>query len=635
MTSDHAASLIRYAFADTSGSLDAKMGAGDASLDLKHFEKCDIVLVIPPFYDVYQGHLACHLLQAVARKSGFDVRVLYGNLLFARMLGHHFYRTLLDERVSLEVVFQQLAFGDRSPEGAQRYLDREPMLGQAVDRSREWLEVIMQILSWMQPKVVGSACSFEQLTSSIALLERCIDDIPGVTTVIGGANCEAEMAHGLVSTGTRIHHIASGESEETFIQLLQDVLVNGTTPERVLKGQPCHRMDALPLPDYDEFFAQHDLFFGTDKTGLAGPVVPHESSRGCWWGEKHHCTFCGLNGGGMAFREKPPEKIIAELTTLFDRYKVERINMTDNIMPHRYFRTVLPTLAERLPPGVTLFYEQKANISLERAELLRSARIDDIQPGIEALDTGLLKCMNKGTTGAQNLRLLRYGRALGIDISWNLLQEFPGDDPESYVQTLALMQLISHLQPPSSSSPLRIDRFSPFHSFPERYGIQSLRPMEFYSAIFPIGTDCDKLAYYFDADYESGAQDCPEVIEKIDVVADSWNKHWKSFDRAMLCFLHLAADQYLLIDSRDPDRDQLTEIVSATRMHAALTSAAEHDPETLDWLKARRLVFEMDGAYQPLATAPVEILREVEQTDCHTQFTPDPRLTVAVEYGLS
>lgn len=32
-----------------------------------------------------------------------------------------------------------------------------------------------------------------------------------------------------------------------------------------------------------------------------------EGARGCWWGEKHHCTFCGLNGSLMKFRSKPPK----------------------------------------------------------------------------------------------------------------------------------------------------------------------------------------------------------------------------------------------------------------------------------------------------------------------------------------
>lgn len=31
-------------------------------------------------------------------------------------------------------------------------------------------------------------------------------------------------------------------------------------------------------------------------------MLLYEASLGCWWGEKHHCTFCGLNGTTMKFR---------------------------------------------------------------------------------------------------------------------------------------------------------------------------------------------------------------------------------------------------------------------------------------------------------------------------------------------
>ena len=60
-------------------------------------------------------------------------------------------------------------------------------------------------------------------------------------------------------------------------------------------------LDALPYPDYTDFFAQFERSqFGKNWQ----PSVFVETSRGCWWGERMHCTFCGLNGATMAFRSK-------------------------------------------------------------------------------------------------------------------------------------------------------------------------------------------------------------------------------------------------------------------------------------------------------------------------------------------
>ena len=59
---------------------------------------------------------------------------------------------------------------------------------------------------------------------------------------------------------------------------------------------PVHRLtkdlDKLPYPDYDDYVLtqkQLNLVFPGD------PALHIEGSRGCWWGQKHQCTFCGLN----------------------------------------------------------------------------------------------------------------------------------------------------------------------------------------------------------------------------------------------------------------------------------------------------------------------------------------------------
>ncbi len=92
--------------------------------------------------------------------------------------------------------------------------------------------------------------------------------------------------------------------------------------------------------------------------------LPYEAGRGCWWGEKHHCTFCGINGQGMVFRQKSPDKVIAEFREITRRHGLPRVCMVDNIMPHRYFQTLVPRLGQEVP-ALHLFYEQKANLTLE------------------------------------------------------------------------------------------------------------------------------------------------------------------------------------------------------------------------------------------------------------------------------
>src|SRR5262249_37819581 len=125
--------------------------------------------------------------------------------------------------------------------------------------------------------------------------------------------------------------------------------------------------------------------------------LPYESSRGCWWGEKHHCTFCGLNAQTMKYREKSPDRVINDLNKLLKTHPTRRVCMVDNIMPHTYFRTLIPRLGSEIP-DLHMFYEQKANLSLGQVTALKDAGILEVQPGIEALSSSLLKSMDKGVS---------------------------------------------------------------------------------------------------------------------------------------------------------------------------------------------------------------------------------------------
>src|SRR4030095_16127246 len=71
-------------------------------------------------------------------------------------------------------------------------------------------------------------------------------------------------------------------------------------------------LDETPLPRFEEYFDR--LAKTSFATELDADVqLVYESARGCWWGAKSHCTFCGLNGSSMAFRSKSPARVVQEL----------------------------------------------------------------------------------------------------------------------------------------------------------------------------------------------------------------------------------------------------------------------------------------------------------------------------------
>src|SRR5579864_6344189 len=420
----------------------------------------DALIVVPPFAGIDRPSLAAHTLQACARQAGLEVRVFYANMHLAAQIGDSNYEAicyaptsaLLGERFFARSAYGVSALGRDDPIievaigelGGQ--VDLSPQaIRQLEELVAEWADETAAAIARCRFPVVGFTTTFEQTAASVALLNRLKEAVPDTVVLLGGANCEGEMAEGILSLGSRVDYVFSGESEKSFPAVLQGLLEGRRPPERIVQGAICRELDGIPTPDFSEYFRQREtLLAGSAYVSDEVVWIPYEGSRGCWWGEKHHCTFCGINGQGMEFRQKTAGRVIAELREITTRHGIPRVCMTDNIMPHRYFESLIPRLGHEVS-GLYLFYEQKANLTLQQVVALSNAGVKIIQPGIEALSSDLLRRMDKGVTARQNIALLRYARAARLEMNWNLLYGFPGDGAEEYRQTLDLLRHMRHL----------------------------------------------------------------------------------------------------------------------------------------------------------------------------------------------
>jgi ribosomal peptide maturation radical SAM protein 1 len=485
------------------------------------------------------------------------------------------------------------------------------------NRMSAWVDELAAAVLELGFPMIGCSTTFEQTAASVALLNRIKARSPETITLLGGANCEGRMAEGILTLPARVDYIFSGESEDTFPAFLTAVAAGDRPSNPIVEGTPCRNLDAVPPPDFSEFFEQRDAVL-PESPFASNQVMwlPYEGSRGCWWGEKHHCTFCGINGTGMDFRERSADRLISDLKTLHERYGINRICMTDNIMPHKFFNSFIPRLGKEVP-GLYVFYEQKANLTLDQVVALERSGVKVIQPGIEALSSDLLKRMDKGVSARQNVALLRYARSAGLEMNWNLLYGFPGDGVEEYRQTLDLVRRLRHLQPPSGLCALSIDRFSPYFFAKERYGIRSITPMPSYFSVLPDEADVTNIAYHFVGDYDSVRNANPAIVMELQKEIDTWKKIWETAeDRQppMLAAVRFEADRYMILDSRGIDDTLPVQFVDREHASAALLAhAMRNDTEAGEWARARSLAIELEGWHVPLATASAEVLSDFEK----------------------
>ncbi|MBW1879692.1 MAG: RiPP maturation radical SAM C-methyltransferase, partial [Deltaproteobacteria bacterium] len=408
-----------------------------------------------------------------------------------------------------------------------------------------------------------------------------------------------------------VDHVFSGESEETFVRFLRNLRERGPPSPPILHGTPCRDMDALPTPRFREYFDQvHRVLPAMGDTPL---WVSYETSRGCWWGQKSHCTFCGLNGVGMGFREKSADRVVAELTEILAESPSRRICMTDNIMPWRYHETLIPRFPEEVG-DVHIFYEQKANLTLAQVKGLWDAGSRTIQPGIEALDSDLLRLMRKGVQARQNIALLRYARSLGMAIKWNLLWGFPGDHADSYHRTLDLLPKVRHLCPPNALTHLAMDRFSPYFDDPEAFGITELEPLECYAEVFPAETDLGRLAYHFRATYPSGSDAAQPLMAALNREVWRWREAWAGdpHKRPVLGVTEAGPGRYVLVDTRGLDKPP-TLYLNEAQARAVLVGGPMARVVAADWAIRNDYAADLDGWCVPLAVASYPLLKSFEE----------------------
>jgi ribosomal peptide maturation radical SAM protein 1 len=532
-----------------------------------------------PFVSIDTPSIQLGLLKAIARLQGHEVTNFHLSLDFAAQIGRDAYAVLANHRGHLfgDWLFSVAAFGRDAPDCGNRFLsdfgpsisDLFAPLGRQADeylwRLREievprYLCLLMDSIQWGNFRLVGFTSTFQQSAASFALASRIKERHPDICTLFGGANFDGEMGLELVRTVECVDYAIIGEGDDAFPEFLT-ALREGRDPSEV-PGVVCRRggkvtplrernlfvrMDDLPVPDYDDFFERACTLRLLNRSTRRHVALPFESSRGCWWGQKHHCTFCGLNAGGMAFRAKSPDKLLSQLHEMSRRYRTFRFEAVDNILSMSYLQDFLPRLT-REGYHYTLFYESKANLKREQVKLLREAGVECIQPGIESLSSHVLELMRKGVTAIQNVNLLRWAAYYGICVVWNIIWGFPGETEEDYRRQAELIPHLVHLQPPLSMSRIWMERFSPVFFDRESFPVRTVRPEVSYSYVYPEFVDRERVAYFFDYEFEDKLPD--SAYESVVRRSEKWKEAWDRTAHPRLTFR--SSREFLQIeDSRD------------------------------------------------------------------------------------
>lgn len=527
--------------------------------------KAEVLLVSMPWGAVEQPSLALGLLKALLARESVPADVVNLQLLFAEVVGLDKFEAAKNRNVmASEWVFGS-AFHSR---GTGEYLDylaargtapaEIALWGELRDQCDEFLCQCVERVPWSQYRLVGFTTSMMQTVSSLALARLLRARYPQLRFVFGGANCEGVMGRALHDCFEFVDVVVQGEPDE-HVGALFSCLLDGKEPAffpgvcyrhdgQTAHGPPASPVMDLsrnPVPDYDDFFVQLD---SVDFKQHVNTMVMFESSRGCWWGEKSHCTFCALNALGMAYRSKPVTQVLNELRTLRDRYQITNFGASDNIIDRHSIDPLTAALASELP-DITIFYDIRATVSRDQLRAMRRAGMVALEAGLENLSTPTLSRMKKATTGIANVRFLRRCAEVGISVLWNYLYGFPGERAEEYSQIAqAIDPWLFHLHAPDVAFPVSLQRYAPYHTEPQQHGIHITAPIPDYGYIYDLPADkLTDLAYYFQFTYDNGYD--PDPVGKLLLgLVDRWRTTY--FGGAVWLRASLRGEQVYIHDTR-------------------------------------------------------------------------------------
>ena len=562
----------------------------------------------------------------------------------AETIGYRLYQVISERTWLAETVYAALLFPERleyikkvfSREASRNPLIRDTGLETLAFQAKKVSDAFIDGTNWGDFGLAGFSICLCQLTSALYFIKRIKQRSPDLTIVIGGSMFAGESTRRLLQVFPEADFVVNGEGELPLSQLvhhLRDpqgheemppipgiVSRKAANDETPVSFNQMETLNNLPFPDYDDYF---DLLktFSPEKSFF--PTLSAEISRGCWWrrskgaAKYSGCAFCNLNLQWDGYRSKSPSKVISEIDNLTTRHKTLSVAFMDNLLPMKESVEIFDRLGN-LGKDFRLFAEIRATTPRHMLEAMQAAGMHEVQIGIEALSTRLLKKLNKGTTAIQNLEVMKHCEELGIINVSNLILHFPGSDLLDVEETMRNLEFALPFRP------LRSVHFwlglgSPVWQDPQAFGVKAVFNHPNYAAIFPPHVSSSPRLFMIQA-YRGDLMFQRKIWQPVKKKVRAWKKRYAELHRGAshtpILSLRDGRD-FLIIRQKRTNAEPLTHRLVGTsraiylfcQRHRSLKRVLAHFPGIaedrivpfLRMMVDKKLMFEESGRYLSLA----------------------------------
>jgi ribosomal peptide maturation radical SAM protein 1 len=355
---------------------------------------------------------------------------------------------------------------------------------------KKFSDSIFNEIPWEEYGWIGFTITYIQLLSSIYFAKKIKSVYPNIKIILGGINCVGEIGQGLMRNFREIDFIINGEGEESLFRLLNSSKNFHKIPNLIWRNgekvvinkitSQIKNLDILPFPDYSDYFK---LVRNRDFHKNLSFILPIETSRGCWFTPK--CYYCNYNCVWVGYRAKSKQRVLRELNYLSCRYKLKDFYFVDSIINPRVKEIF--TALSKLGKGFTFsgaYFRVPTNKDF--LEILLQGGVKNINIGIEAFSTRLLRKMAKGTTVIENIQALKWCEEFGINLAYNLIPRFPTEEKEDIEETIRNIDYAISFQPPHTPLSNYVHLYgSGVYKEPGRFNIKKIYTHRIYRVLFP------------------------------------------------------------------------------------------------------------------------------------------------------
>src|SRR5579863_5919848 len=292
---------------------------------------------------------------------------------------------------------------------------------------------VSEVLRDLDAEVYGLSC-WTANRRGVGLVAREIKRLrPGAHVVVGGPHA-TPFAREMLEHHPEIDTVAVGESEQTFLDLL----------ERLARG------DAVAGIPGTAYRASGGVEMGPERTAiedLDALASPHDyfdthivmTSRGCPW----RCTFCGAEASwGRSYRAQSVTYVLDALERAIARAPVKMIQIKDDTFTTNRKRVIslCQGMRER---DMGFLWSCDTRVDVLGEELLREMRLSGCQRlslGVESGSQKILDAIDKKITPDEIIESSRLAKKYGIKLRYYMMIGNRGETRATFAESLQFLE---------------------------------------------------------------------------------------------------------------------------------------------------------------------------------------------------